>query len=309
MSERLIRTARRLAEELDAEWFAVYVETPNLTRLPAAKRERIARTLHLAETLGAKVVTVPGASVAETIVGYARSHNVTKIIAGKPVRSRWVDLLRGSVVDQIIRHSGNIDVYVMSGGETSSPAVATNDWQPHRPLRRYLISLGLVAAATLLSVPIHRTITPTNLVMVYLAVVVVAAVYLGRGPSIVTAVLGVLALDFFFVPPSFTFAVADTQYLLTFGGLLVVGLVISALTVRVREQAEATQRREAQTVELYEFTRDLSATNGIEDIVRAIVAHVSQTFGRDIVILLPEGDTLKPRAISDGLGSTTTSTR
>ncbi|HEX7593978.1 MAG TPA: sensor histidine kinase KdpD [Anaerolineae bacterium] len=298
LSERLIRTARRLADELSAEWFAVYVETPNHARLSRSQRGRIERMLHLAEELGAKTLTVPSIAVAETVLGFARSHNITKIIAGKPVRSRWIELLRGSVVDQIIRHSGAIDVYVISGEVEASVAMETRDWQPHRPLRRYAITLALVAAATLLGFPIHTVIEPTNLVMVYLVVVVVAAAYLGRGPSVVAAVFSVVALDFFFIPPVFTFVVSDTQYILTFVGLLTVGLVISALTVRVREQADAAQQREAQTAELYEFTRDLAATSGIAGILDAVIKHVSQTFSREIVILLPEGEALMVRAVS-----------
>ncbi len=301
LSERLIRTARRLADELDAEWLAVYVETPNHARLSRQQRGRIERMLHLAEELGAKTVTVPSIAVAATVVQYARSHNITKIIAGKPVRPRLLEFLRGSVVDQIIRQSGRIDVYVISGEVETSPAVETSEWQPHRPLRRYALSVGLVAAATLLGFPLHSIIDPANLVMLYLVVVVVAAAYLGRGPSVVAAVLGVLALDYFFVPPVFTFQVTDTQYILTFIGLLIVGLVISALTVRVREQADAAQQREAQTAELYEFTRDLAAMSGIEGILQAVIKHVNQTFSREIAVLLPEGDTLKVRVANPGL--------
>ena len=124
-------------------------------------------------------------------------------------------------------------------------------WLPHRPWRRYLWAVVLVALTTLLGQPLSLILAPANLVMLYLVAVVVAAVYLGRGPSIMTAVLSVLAFDFFFVPPQLTFAVSDTQYLLTFLGLLVVGLVISSLAVQAREQAESAQSRETQTAELY----------------------------------------------------------
>ncbi|HEX7588523.1 MAG TPA: DUF4118 domain-containing protein, partial [Anaerolineae bacterium] len=301
LSERLIRAARRLAGELDAEWFALYVETPGSARLPQAQRDRIVKTLRLAEELGARVLTMASGAVAETVLQYARAHNITKIIAGKPVRSRWIELLRGSVVDQIIRQSGNIDVYVISGEGELSPVVQTRDWQPHRPWRRYLIALALVAGATLLGYPVRTVIDPSNLVMSYLLVVVVAAIYLGRGPSVVAAVGGVLAFDFFFIPPAFTFAVANTQYLLTFVGLLTVSLVISNLTVRVREQAEDAQLRESQATELYEFTRALAATSGVADILPAAMKHVSQTFTCEVVILLPAGGTVKPRALSPGL--------
>ncbi|MBI5651954.1 MAG: sensor histidine kinase KdpD [Chloroflexi bacterium] len=300
LSERLIRTARRLADGLGAEWTAIYVETPNNANLSSKKRGRLERILHLAEELGAKTTTLPSDTVVETIIKYARAHNITKIIAGKPVRAPWIELVRGSVVDQLIRQSGDIDVYVISAEAEPAPVVETREWQPHRPLRRYLISLGLVAGATLLAAPLHGVIVPTNLVMLYLVVVVIAAIYLGRGPAILASILGVLALDFFFVPPSLTFAVSDTQYILTFVGLLIVGLVISALTARVREQAESARQRETQTAELYEFTRDLAATNGIEGILQAVITHVGQTVSWEIVILLPEGETLQSRAASPG---------
>jgi two-component system sensor histidine kinase KdpD len=301
LSERLVRAARRLADELKAEWFAVYVETSGHARLAPSARDRIARTLQLAEELGAKATSLPGHSVAETVVDYARTHNITKIIAGKPLRPRWKELVQGSVVDQIIRQSSNIDVYVISSASQPGQTVEGKSWQPHRPWRRYLFSLGLVALITLLGVPIHTLIEPTNLVMLYLAVVVVAAIYLGRGPSIVAAVLSVLAFDFLFVPPRFTFVVSDTQYLVTFAGLLIVGLVISTLTAQTREQAEVAQRREAQTAALYELSQDLAAAMGLEAIMQTVIAHVGQTFSRKALILLPEGEVVKPYALSPGM--------
>ncbi len=224
----------------------------------------------------------------------ARAHNVTKIIAGKHTQPRWTDLLRGSVVDEILRESGGIDVYVISGKAEPLHAIDLASWQPHHPWQRYLQSMGLVALVTLLGLPMASSIAPTNLVMFYLVAVVVAAVSWGRGPSVLAAILGVLALDFFFIPPHFTFAVEDTQYVLTFLGFLLVGLVISALTARVREQAEIAGRREVQTTELYELTRDLAAAVGLEEVLQAIVTHVGQTSGRDATIWLPAEDKLKP---------------
>src|SRR5574341_41784 len=173
--------------------------------------------------------------------------------------------------------------------------------RPHRPLRRYVLSSVLVALATFLGMPISSSVAPTNLVMIYLTAVVVAAIYLGRGPSIMAATLGVLAFDFFFVPPHLTFAVSDTQYFLTFAGLFVVGLVISTLTARVREQADAAERREMQTIELYEFSRDLAAAFGLQEILQSIINHVGQTFGCQVVVLLHESETLKSRAVTPGL--------
>ena len=288
LAERLVRAARRLADGLNAEWTAIYVETSANARLSAGERDRIARTLHLAEELGAQSVTIPGQRAADTVLDYARSHNFTKIIAGKPLRSRWLELLRGSLVDQLIRGSGHIDIYVISDEPGPASVPERNGWLPHRPWRRYLGALALVALATVLGKPLAFLFDPANLVMIYLLVVVVAAVYLGRGPSIVTALLSVFAFDFFFVPPQLTFAVADTQYLLTFAGLLIVGLVISSLAVTAREQAESAQSRESQTAELYGLSRDLTTALDLRAIERAVIRHVEQTFGREAVMLRPD---------------------
>jgi len=164
---------------------------------------------------------------------------------------------------------------------------------PGMPFLRYLAALLLVIAATGLSYLVTVEFSPTNLVMIYLLAVVLAAVYLGRGPAVFSSFLGILAFDFFFVPPRFTFTVADTEYLLTFAGFLIVGIVISYLTAQVREQGEAAQRREAETSALYALSRDLAIADDFAAILTAVTTHVEQTFGRDIVIYLPEGERLQ----------------
>ncbi|MDQ1300335.1 MAG: two-component system, OmpR family, sensor histidine kinase KdpD, partial [Chloroflexota bacterium] len=303
-SERLVRTARRLADELKAEWYAVYVETPGDAGLSPAKADQITRILQLAEELGAKTVTIPGQNVADAVLDYARQHNVTKIIAGKPIRSRWIEMWRGAVVDRLIQRSGNIDIYVISAEVQSNPSTAPSQWRLHRPWQRYAWSLALVAVTTAISVPIHRLISPANLVMLYLAAVVAAAIYLGRGPAILTSTLGVLAFDFFLVEPRLTLTVADTEYIFTFIGLFAVGLVISTLAARSREQAEAARRREVQAVALYELSRDLATASELDDILQVIIRHVGETFSRETAILLPAGEALQPRALSPGFSLT-----
>lgn len=303
LSERLVRTARRLADELNARWYAVYVETPDHGRLSQTQRERVAHMLQLAEEMGAHTVNLPGQSVTGIVLDYARRHNITKIIIGKPLRPGWVEWLRGgSVVDKLIQQSGTIDIYLVTSQPEPTAANVPDGWRPHQPWGRYAWSLGLVLAATGISALVFPFISAVNLVMVYLLAVILAAFYLGRGPAVLTSVLGVAAFDFFFVSPHFTMAVSDTEYLLTFFGLLVVGLAISYLTSLVREQAETAQNREAQTAALYELGRDLTIAAGLDAIAKTIIAHIGQTFGRDVVIFLPdESGTLKLYAASPGL--------
>ncbi len=307
LSERLVRAARRLADELKAEWFALYVETPDAGRLSPEQRDRVARTLLLAEELGAKVTTAPGQSVAASVLQYAQAHNVTKIIAGKPLRPRWRDWLYGSIVDQLIHAGGTIDVYVISGEVAPVPRPVRRSWVPHQPWRRYVQSLALVALATLVGRAFSPHLSAANLIMPYLVVVVIAAVYLGRGPSITASIASVLAFDFFLVPPHLTLAVADTEYLLTFVGLLLVGLVISTLATRASDQAEAASRRAAETAELYDLSRDLAAAVGLDDIVRALLQHLQQSFDREAVVVFPGGaeGRLQPFAADPASGGST----
>ncbi len=301
MSEHLIRTARRLADELKAEWYAIFVKTPHQAGMPIEQRDRIDRMLRLAEELGAKAMTIPGTSVAETVTTYARNQNITKIIIGKSRRPKWEELLRGSVTDQLIRASGPIDIYFVNSDEQPSFREPQRVIQPHHPWRRYLFGVILVAVATGLCSLVAPYISPTNLIVIYLLSTVLAAVFLGRGPSILTSILSVAAFDYFFVPPRLTLAVSDTEYILTFFGLLAVSLVISYLTTQVREQAISAQRREAQTAVLYELGHDLTAAVGLEAVAKTIIDHIGQIFSREVAIFLPTSGELSLYMASQGL--------
>jgi two-component system sensor histidine kinase KdpD len=299
LGNRLVRSGRILASQLDAEWFAVYVETPDSIRLSPAQQDRLATTLRLAERLGAKVLKLQGQSVATTIADYANAHNITKVVIGRPQGSRWLQLLRGSVVDQLIHQSENVDVYVVSSKaepmkqETITTTKLSQWWWD------YLKGLALVIGATLIGELVHSFLGPTSLLMLYLLSVVISAVYFGFGPSIFVSMLGVLAFDLFFIPPTLTLAVADVEYIFVFIALLAVGVVISYLTARVRRQIEATRHREAETATLYALSRDIAVKSGLEAILNIIINHVKQTFGGDVVIFLPDSQNkgnLKPHA-------------
>jgi two-component system sensor histidine kinase KdpD len=305
LSERLIRSARRLAGELNAEWMVIYVETPQLATIAPEKRERVARILRQAEELGARTsVLVSGGSVtavSRTILEFARKNNISKLVVGKPLRPRWQDLVRGSMVDVLLRMSGDIDVYVVTSSDQPALPPEENPLKLHSPLTRYVWSILLVALATAFGFMIGGRLAPTNLVMVYLLIVVIAAIYLGRGPAILTSLLGVAAFDFLFIEPYFTFVVSDTQYFITFIALFVVGLVISQLTARASEQADAAQQREAETSELYALSRDLSVAGDLESILKALAQHVERTFERNTAIFLPESERLATRLVSEDL--------
>ena len=299
-SEKLIRTARRLAEELKTEWYALYVETAGTDRMTQENRERIWRELRLAESLGAKeVATLTVDSAPQAVLDYARKHKITRVIVGRPTKPRWREWLRGSFVDQILRRSKDIDIYVVSeepaGREKGLPRSSVR-----MPWQSYVGSLLLVAGATLISEIAVEFLSAANMIMIYLLAVVVAALRLGFRPAILTALVGVLAFDFFLVPPYFSFSVSDTQYLITFAGLFTVGAVISTLVARARSQTETIRTREAQTATLYALSRDLSSAPNLKAILEAIIHHVGDAVDAQIAILLPEGESLNVQASSTG---------
>jgi two-component system sensor histidine kinase KdpD len=165
LAEKLVRTTRRLADELNAPWFAVYVEVAAHPELNPTNRERLGTLLLLAEEMGARTQVLSGHSVPEAVLSFARKNNVTKIVIGKPLRPRWHEWIRGSLVDQLIYASGRIDVYVINAQVDEAQVRIPEDWRPHQPLGRYLGGIGLVILATFLGYLVRDRLEPANLVM------------------------------------------------------------------------------------------------------------------------------------------------
>lgn len=293
LAERLIRTARRQADRINARWCAIYVETPTHHRLSREAKEQVDRSLQLAEKLGATTASLFGLNVANTILEYARQHNVTRIIIGKTLRPRWQEFVFGSVVDQLIHNSGLIDVYVISSGKDlqEKPSDA-EPLLPASPPRDYIDSLTLVVAVTIFGWLFHPLISPVNQLMFYLLAVVVIAFKRGLRAAIFTAVVGVIAFDFFFVPPYLTFRLSDTQYLVTFLGMIIVGTVISMLVTRAKRHADAAQIREKETSTLYALSQDLAVAMDGASIMKAVGQHVKEIFGWESVFFIPENNLL-----------------
>lgn len=301
-SERLIRTTRRLADELKAPWHTVYVETPGGGKHARENRAQVWKDLRLAESLGAQIANLTAVSVAQALIDYAVKNNVTKIVVGKPAKPRWREFLRQPLVDQVIRLSGTIDVHVVSIADNSeAPKLGAVRQKKPVEWSGYLKSVALVLFTSLLCEPAHRFLAPTNLVMMYLLAVVLAATRLGRKESMLTALLSVLAFDFFFVPPRFTFAVSDTEYFITFGALFTVGVVISTLVSQSRERAESIREREVQTASLYHLSRDLSVASDLPGIMEALVKNIEESLEAQVAVLLPEGERLVARSSDSGL--------
>ncbi|HNP84651.1 MAG TPA: sensor histidine kinase KdpD [Kouleothrix sp.] len=294
-ASRLVRTGRRIATQLRAPWHVVYVETLAELRHAEAERDNVLQALRLAEQLGAEVTTLSGEQVAEELVAFARTHNVSKIILGKPHHHHWSTRLFGSMVDTLLRQSGDIDVHLISEepstyqAGTHSPAASANSATEWNGYLVSIIVLMLITGIGYLARSLYPPFAEANIIMAYLVTVMVLALRFGRGPSILAALLGVVAFDFFFVRPFLTFAVSDTQYLLTFAALLIVALVVSTLTIRLRQQADIARQRERRTAALYAISRDLASVPDVAQLLGVTVRHLSETFSCQVVVLLPCG--------------------
>jgi two-component system sensor histidine kinase KdpD len=285
LAPRLVRATKRMASSLHADWIAVYVETPR--PLKPADRLRITETLRLAEQLGAQTVTLHGAQVGDEVLRYAHEHNISRVIVGKPTHPRWRDLLFGSFLDDLMRKSGDIDIYVITGEPEQQRAFIpqmprrTSGWSAYGQATLIVLLCTAIAA---LMFPLFAAV---NLVMVYLVGIVFAASRYGRGPSVLASILSVATFDFFFVQPHFTFAVSDTQYIFTFAIMLLVALTISTLTVQIKQQAEHAREREQRTASLYALSRDLANTRESEMLIQLATKHMAEVFDSRVTVLLP----------------------
>jgi len=288
LSQRLVRATKRMATRQHADWIAVFVDTPKMARLPQRDRSRVVKTLELAERLGGETTTIPGTDASDELVSYARRHNITKIVIGKPARPRWRELIFGSLVDDLIRKSGDIDVYVITGDRQQQDLPPTQ-YQP-KPVswRGYLFAVVVVALATVLVKLWAHVLAEANLVMVYQLAVVLTAIKYGRGPSILSALISVMAFDFFFVPPYFSFAISDTQYLITFTVMLVIGLLLSTLTSTIRAQAYSARQREDRTAALYAMSREQATAMTKEQVIEKSVKHISEVFDSKVAVLMED---------------------
>lgn len=289
-AEKTVRSTARLAAQLNVPWHAVYVETPALQRLPDARRRRVLATLKLAQEMGAQISTLAGQDIAETLVRYARQHNLSKVVLGRdeqPRRRFWRQVL----AERIGALGADLDVIQVS--------LPTGHPRPERtpeprespiPWSAYLWSAGLCAVTTLIALPLASVLEQANIVMLFLLAVVAVAVRFGRGPAVMAAFMSVGAFDFFFVSPRFSFAFADVQYLVTFVVMLVVALVIGQMTAGLTYQARVAQRREDRMRALYDMSRLLSAALLTEQVTEISAQFLSAEFGARSALLVADAN-------------------
>jgi two-component system sensor histidine kinase KdpD len=290
----VVRHAKRMADSLKAPWTAVHVETGRELNLSDAERDRIAEAMRLAQRLGAETVTLPGQDPAETIAEYARANNVTHIIIVQPPRAWWLGVFSGSLAQQLIRKSGGAGVHVLGRNQEVSEKRAFA--APTGEARAYLGSLAFVAVSLGIAQLLHQMLGLASVAMAFLTAVLVSAVVYGLWPALFASFASVLAYNFFFLPPLYTFTIADPENVAALFFFGVTAVIASNLTARVRAQAIVARQRARTTEELYQFSRKLAGAANLDDLLWATVHQIALMLKVRVVILLPENGTVAVRA-------------
>ncbi len=295
-----IRYARRLADRLRAPWTALHVDTPRLAGLSEEDKDRLARNLRLAEQLGAEIATIPGQNVAQDIVRHATANNFTHIVIGRPTRSRWRELIEGSLTYDLIRNAGDISVHVISGAERDgdAPSARVKAAPEQKPFQiwPYLFSTAYVAGALAVSSILDQFLDVRNLASVLLLAVLTAAVTFGLWPALYACFLSALAFNFFFLEPRYTLTIRDPESIVAFAVFLVVAVIASNLTARVQRQAVAARSRARATEDIYSFSKKLAGAGTLDDVLWATAFQIASMLKVRVVLLLPESGTITVKA-------------
>jgi two-component system sensor histidine kinase KdpD len=300
----LVRHAKRAADRQRIPWIALHVETPRESAQPEELRNRVSEALRLAERLGGEAASVPGDAIAEDILTFARERNVTQVVIGKSRRSGWFELVNGSVAHDLIRKAGAISVSVIAGerpvrtegdGETEGIAERLHG---HIPWLDYGLSAVAIAAATIVGLSVQSVVGLETIDLIFLVGVLVCAASFGLWPSLAASVAASLAYNFFFIPPVHTFTIAAPTNVAAFVVFLIVAVVVSQLTARVRAQVMAARARARTTEALYAFSRKIAAASSLDDLLWAVAFQIASMLKLEVVLLLgpPGGGPLAVRA-------------
>src|SRR5215831_3060287 len=299
----LVRYGKRLADRLHGPWTALYIESRRSLQYTEEDRDRIADTLRLAEALGGEAVTIPSADrrIADDVIGYAQSHNVTQIVIGKSSRSRWFEILHGSVVHDLVRRSGNISVHVIAGDTTSREAIAkktirTAEAAKPFDFRPYAFALLIIAVAVGIGMAVWSWIGTKPIDLLFITGIVAVAVRYGLWPSLVANVASALSYNFFFTEPYYTFMINDPSDVIAVVFFTAVAILVSNVAARARVQAITAMARARTTELLYAFSRKLAGAGTLDDVLWASAYQTALMLKVNVVLLLPEQGSIAVKA-------------
>jgi two-component system sensor histidine kinase KdpD len=292
-SADIIRTTHRFAGELDSEWFAVYVDSPQERVLKPEDIIQLDKNLNLARELGANIVKLSGNSIANELIMFAQSKNVTLIVIGFSRRSKFEELIKGSIINEIAHNSTPIQVLVVQGTFENRPRRSQRKKKTHGfNITTLMISMVNLILTTGLCLLLRPVLEVHDIMLLFVVPIVLTGMFSGFIGGILASILAVACFNFFFIPPFHTFVVHDIRFILTFGVLFFVGTVTSFLADLVKRQSEKAKQREKFIQTLYEFSRKLLSTYDLNTRLESIVKNVSELFETETAVLLPKNGRL-----------------
>jgi len=295
-----VRHAKRLADQLRAPWTAINVETSRSSRATVLEQTSAIEALRLAEQLGGEPVLIPGQDVADSVIDYARANNVTHLIVGKSDRPEWLQWTLGSITQRLINRAGGINIHVIDVPAERQEAVAVTAKANAAPQKfdawPFVVTTWFVALAIPIGIGLHQILGITNVALVFLTAILIGAVLHGLGPSLFASLIAMLAYNFFFLPPIYTFTIADPENVVALFFFAVVAIIASNLAARVRGQALSARLRARQTDDLYQFSRKLAVAITLDDLLWATAHQIALMLKVRVVLLLPANGSISVRA-------------
>ena len=295
-SDAVVRAASRLASGLNAPWTAVTLERTGAEITDPETLRRVDETLRLAERLGAETARLAGRDLPDEILRYARRENMTQIVIGRSAAGVWARVRGRALSGALLRRASDIAVHVVVGEAGSSPARRLM-WPSRRDLGfRLAVAATWVAAGVAAGHAVAWLLHVPDASMVFLAAVLGCAMTVGQWPAIVAAVLSFGAYNFFFVPPLYTFTVAEPRELLALFTFLLVAVLTGGLAGRVRDQSRAALGRAATVQALYDVSRKLSRVTSLDDVLWIVTRQAAAAVAGQALVLLDDGE---PASVGD----------
>ncbi len=305
-AERLIAAAHRYATATHAPWTVVSVETPVIARKMAVQGGSLAEVFNEAQSLGAEIASPVALSVANALQEYAVQRRAGTLFVGAPRRWRLRRAGHRSIAAALIAAAIEADVVIVARNDRASPhgsygEPARRNPSPLDHIRGYALGIGLSCLCTLIALPMMKNrFEPVDIAMVYLLGTTLAALRIGRGPALLTSIANVAALDYVFIPPRFSFSVAEPHYLVTFAVMLGVAVIIANLVSAVRLQTITSADREGRTAALYAMTRELAVARDAAAMAGIAERHITDAIHGTVRVLLRESvDTMQPEGALD----------
>ncbi len=289
-SAQLIRWTRRMAYNMNAPWIAVYIETTK--DLGESAKALLSQNISLANELGAEVITKFDQDIIQGLMRVARQRNVTQIVIGKPLRSWFSEVISGgSLVDRLVRVSGNIDIYVVRGEKTekrTAAGITENPKKKRSDIDHYLVAIAIIVAATLVNFLIEDMVGYRSIALIYFSTIMAMALFFGRGPLFAASAMSALIWNYFFIPPKFTFYIHNIEDILMFLMYFIVSTFTGSVTFRMRERERELRFSDERTMALYALVRDISGAANIGEILTASVRQISKIFNTDVLFFIKD---------------------